>query len=425
MATANLTLHCAPRGGHPRSTRAAIPCPPAEGRWLPGPAPRGSSTTARQGPRRCRSYAIEKMKLGLTRDDQRFWGTLVLKSTIVSGVSLACAVASSLDKSCSLRFGYGHSVFVCDNGAWRVEETIARKHTTNGVTKYQEALCLAVSKIESFKQQEAARIKALTYRDLKDVEAESLILKCYEAEILSPRTVHTAIKEWRTPSFEEFADRTAWSLFNAITLAIGKSCAPRTASHRRVHARADDQARRKAALLPDPAEPQYALPVWTSPRWASGKNRPKTLCNVRRMEWFFPVSPSVQSEADKQAEVTSTVRSRRGSLAWDGELLAGMPAQAAADDHAVRDEEAGGDAPAFVQEDWSVDGTAADWRNCDPRGGGADRCTQLPVSSAMTYDETAKCVNRQNAAHRVAQKNSRDVASVLPLATSVSAKKLG
>ena len=252
MATANLTLHCGAREVT-RDQLAAIPCPPAEGRWRPVPHHEVLDYSVKALDDA--GYEIEKMRLGLTRDDQRFWGTLVLRSAIVSGVSLACAVASSLDKSCSLRFGYGHSVFVCDNGAWRVEETIARKHTTNGVTRYQEALCLAVSKIESFKQQEASRIKGLTYRELKDIDAESLILRCYEAEILSPRTVHTAIKEWRTPSFEEFSDRTAWSLFNAITLAIGN----RAKTNPQVHAALTIKL--GALLSPDPAEPQYALPV--------------------------------------------------------------------------------------------------------------------------------------------------------------------
>ena len=113
----------------------------------------------------------------------------------------------------------------------------------------------AVSKIESFKQQEAARIKALTYRDLNDAEAESLILRCYELEILSPRTVHTAIKEWRTPSFDEFAERNAWSLFNAITFAIGKRAKTNPQTHAALTIKLG------ALLSPDATEPQYTLPV--------------------------------------------------------------------------------------------------------------------------------------------------------------------
>ena len=252
MATANMILHCGAREVT-REELQTVPCPPPEGRWRPVPHHTVLDYSVKAlGDA---GYEIEKMKLGLTRDDQRFWGTLVLKSAIVSGVSIACAVASSLDKSCSLRFGYGHSVFVCDNGAWRVEETIARKHTTNGSLRYQEALCLAVSKIESFKQQEAARIQALTYRDLKDAEAESLILRCYEAEILSPRTVHTAIKEWRTPSFEEFQPRTAWSLFNAVTFAIGNRAKtnPQTHAHLTI--------KFGSLLSPDATAPQFANPA--------------------------------------------------------------------------------------------------------------------------------------------------------------------
>ncbi len=123
-------------------------------------------------------------------------------------------------------------MFVCDNGAWRVEKTIARKHTTNGVLRYQEALCRAVAELSQFKEQEAARIKALTHRELTDTQAESLLLQCWEQDILSPRTVPTALKEWRSPSFEEFSGRNAWSLFNSITYAIGD----RARSNPQVHA---------------------------------------------------------------------------------------------------------------------------------------------------------------------------------------------
>ncbi len=252
MSTANMILHCGAREVT-REQLEVVPCPPPDGRWRPVPHHTVLDFAVKALDEA--GYGVDKMKLGLTRDDQRFWGTLVLKSAIVSGVSLACAIASSLDKSCSLRFGYGHSVFICDNGAWRVEETIARKHTTNGVTRYQEALCLAVSKIESFKQQEAERIRALTCRDLKDAEAESLLLRCYEAEILSPRTIHTALKEWRAPSFEEFQPRTAWSLFNSVTYAIGN----RAKSNPQAHAALTIKL--GALLSPESSAPQFCTPA--------------------------------------------------------------------------------------------------------------------------------------------------------------------
>lgn len=228
MSNATLMLHCGAR----EVTRAEleqVPCPEASGRW--NPVPHGTVLTYACEALQNAGYGVERMSLGLSRNDQRFWGTLVLKSTVASGVSLAVAVASSTDKSVSLRWGYGHRVWVCDNGAWSMERTIARKHTTHGVLRYQEAICKAVSELEQYRQQESDRIRRLTFRDVTDTEAESLLLRCYEANLLSPRTLPVAIREWRTPSHVEFEDRNAWSLYNAVTFALG----PRAKSNPQAH----------------------------------------------------------------------------------------------------------------------------------------------------------------------------------------------
>src|SRR5213078_4862309 len=114
--------------------------------------------------------------LGLTRDDARFFGTLLLKSALVSGVSLAVGLRSSLDKSISLQWCCGHRVTVCDNMAFRSELVIARKHTKNGVLRYQEAICKAVSGLASYREQEGHRIRSMQQRIIDDHFAESFLL---------------------------------------------------------------------------------------------------------------------------------------------------------------------------------------------------------------------------------------------------------
>lgn len=216
-ATAAMTLH---RGAREvsREDLALVPCPNAEGRWKPVPhatvldfALKGLTDAG---------YGVKKLKLGLSRDDQRFWGTIVLESEVVHGVSLAVAVASSTDKSLSLRWGYGHNVWICDNGAWVMERTIARKHTTNGVIRYQEAIVKAVTGLGQYRQVEEERIKRLAAWEIDDTKAESLLLRCYEAKLLSPVTLPVAIEQWRRPEFEDFKPRTGWSLYNAVTYAL-------------------------------------------------------------------------------------------------------------------------------------------------------------------------------------------------------------
>jgi hypothetical protein len=56
--------------------------------------------------------------------------------------------------------------------------------------------------------------------ELGDVLAESLILRAWDKGIISSPQLPGVLKQWREPEFEEFQDRTAWSLFNAFTRVL-------------------------------------------------------------------------------------------------------------------------------------------------------------------------------------------------------------
>src|SRR5205823_1257175 len=77
-----------------------VPCPPAEGRWRP--VAHATVLTYATQALTDAGYEIEKLQLGLSRCDSRFFGTLTLRSPLASGISLAVGLRSSLDKSLSL-----------------------------------------------------------------------------------------------------------------------------------------------------------------------------------------------------------------------------------------------------------------------------------------------------------------------------------
>src|SRR5207249_3852401 len=110
MASANLILHCGAREVT-RQQLMEVPCPPPEGRWHP--VPHHEVLDHALQALDDAGYGVEKMQIGLTRDDARFFATLTLRSPLVSGVSLAVGLRSSLDKSISLQWACGSRVFVC------------------------------------------------------------------------------------------------------------------------------------------------------------------------------------------------------------------------------------------------------------------------------------------------------------------------
>lgn len=111
MAQANLVLHCGAREVT-REELAKVPCPEPEGRWKP--VPHYQVLDYATNSLREAGYEIDNLRLGLTRDDQRFFGVLTLRSPLVTGTALAVGLRSSTDKSLALGFAYGSRTFVCD-----------------------------------------------------------------------------------------------------------------------------------------------------------------------------------------------------------------------------------------------------------------------------------------------------------------------
>ena len=94
---------------------------------------------------------------------------------------------------------------------------VIRKHTINGGTRFREAIALAAGRLEEFRQSEASRVGLLQTLEVDDQTAESLILRAWEAKIISHLQLPAVLKEWREPSHVAFGPRTRWSLFNAFT----------------------------------------------------------------------------------------------------------------------------------------------------------------------------------------------------------------
>jgi len=120
-------------------------------------------------------------------------------------------------------FCAGSRVFVCDNLAFRSELMVRRKHTVNGVAHFSADIATAVMQLNAFKETETARIAAKTEASMENERADSLILRAaVDRGIISPRQIPAVVREWNEPRHEVFQPRTAWSLFNAFTLALGK-----------------------------------------------------------------------------------------------------------------------------------------------------------------------------------------------------------
>jgi hypothetical protein len=218
QAKSALVLHCGAREAS-REELARVPTPEATKTWFPVPhlkvVERVEASLADAG------FQVRSMKFGLSRSDSRMFAVADLATPLVAGVTLAVGIRSSLDKSLPLGWVGGNRTFCCDNLAFRSDLTVSRKHTRNGEARFGEAIRAAVKNLAAFEVHEAERIRALQRADMDDRQAESLILRAYERQLVSHRLLAGVIREWRDPSFPDFHEsRDAWRLLNAFTTVL-------------------------------------------------------------------------------------------------------------------------------------------------------------------------------------------------------------
>jgi hypothetical protein len=239
-----------------RDELARVSCPEAEGRWRP--IAHSQVLSYAEEALMAAGYATDRLNLALSGNNARFFATLTLKSPLAEGVNLAVGLRSSTDKTISLQWCCGSRVFVCDNLAFSAQTMIARKHTRFGAERYQEAISRVIAGLSDYREYEAARISEMHRTQLTDDQAESILLRAFEKGILGPRALPIALKQWRDPSFPEFAEsRNAWRLYNALTFALGK----RARTNPQAHAQATISL--GALVLPKglPAPERFAEPA--------------------------------------------------------------------------------------------------------------------------------------------------------------------
>jgi hypothetical protein len=218
MASSQLVLH---RGGRlvEYDELAAVKAPPPEGRWYPLSHVRvldaATSTLKEAG------YEVKGRKLGLSKDNAQFFGTLDLATPLATGVSLAVGVRNSINRTFPIGLIGGSRTFVCDNLAFRSDlMMVKRKHTLHGERRFNADIAQAVMNLGTFKDAEAQRIGRLMELELAPEVADSLMLRALQKGVINTHQILKVVHEWHQPSFDEFGPRTGWSLFNAFTRVL-------------------------------------------------------------------------------------------------------------------------------------------------------------------------------------------------------------
>lgn len=201
-----------------REQVALVKTPAAEGIWQPIPHLTIRDLVAEQVTRN--GLVVKEEAYGLWRDGLRAFGLLGLGTdgaALPTDFQMVLGWRNSHDKSFPAAGALGSRVFVCDNLAFSGEVTFARKHTLNVMRDLPGLVATAVGRLINLRGAQEERIEAYKQYQLTDARVNDIVIQSLDLRVIGATRIPPILEQWRKPKHEEFAPRTAWSLFNAYT----------------------------------------------------------------------------------------------------------------------------------------------------------------------------------------------------------------
>jgi hypothetical protein len=154
----------------------------------------------------------------LTQDGARYFGLAeVHNGHDADDYALVVGLRNSHDKSFPIGILAGSNLLICDNLAFSGEIKISRKHTSNLLRDLPGLVANGVGRLYDMFGHQSQRIEAYKNYHVRDKAAHDLVVRAVDLGAATNRMIPAVLKEWREPRHPEFADRTAWSLFNGFT----------------------------------------------------------------------------------------------------------------------------------------------------------------------------------------------------------------
>ena len=156
---------------------------------------------------------------GLWKNGLRAFGLLGLENggPAKADYRLTIGWRNSHDQSFPAAGAIGSYVFVCDNLAFSGEITFARKHTRYVLRDLPQLIERATGRLVAARFVQDQRIGWYKQTELSNAQAHDIVIAALDARAVNLTRIPDVLAGWRTPAHDEFAPRTAWSLFNAFT----------------------------------------------------------------------------------------------------------------------------------------------------------------------------------------------------------------
>lgn len=139
------------------------------------------------------------------------------------GYEFVVGIRNSHDKSFSAGVVAGSSVFCCDNLAFSGEIRVAEKHTGRLMDILPGEIQRASEKLPGLFTRQNEQYESYKEYEISDRDAHDFMVKAAERGVIPFGTIEDVLSEWRSPSYPDFNDPNAWSLFNDFTTVMKKT----------------------------------------------------------------------------------------------------------------------------------------------------------------------------------------------------------
>jgi hypothetical protein len=162
-----------------------------------------------------RRFRIVKAEFAASPDGMKLFGLLEINA-VTEGVRFAIGLRNSNDKSMRLGLVAGYRVRVCDNMMFCGDfNPLLAKHTKG--LDLIESVSVGIDRIHRGFEPLGKAIRTKRLMEITDDEAKVLIYQAFLEERFPISLIKDVHRNYFSPEWEDFRDRTLWSLENAFT----------------------------------------------------------------------------------------------------------------------------------------------------------------------------------------------------------------
>lgn len=196
-----------------RAELSAIPTPPATDTFQP--IAHKILVDALDDSLAFRRFQIVRSEFAVSPDGMKMFGLLEINAEL-DGIRFAIGLRNSNDKSMRLGLVAGYRVRVCDNMMFQGDfNPLLAKHTKR--LDLIEAVSLGVDRIHRGFAPLQRAIETKRLMELSEDEARLLIYQAFLEEKFPITLIKEVHRNYFEPEWEDFRERTLWSLENAFT----------------------------------------------------------------------------------------------------------------------------------------------------------------------------------------------------------------